>query len=282
MLVKLGKRLALNRSRTLYYIYHKYLCRDPHPLNMPRRDVVLETDGQRFLVSNPAESSIGWAIFGHGVWEPEATGLICPRVREGMTVVDVGAHTGYYTILFAKRVGPRGQVIAIEPEGRALAFLHRNVEMNGHDNVTVLPVALSNRAGRAFEREQAFLVPDDGQVSAAEEANVAACVFDDLVESLELQRLDIVKIDVEGAELHVLEGMRQSLVRWSPDLLLEVHPAHLENCGRTVAKLDSFLATLGYDVQPVSGPSGSGVYTVLCLSPVKELAARPAGEVRCT
>ena len=280
MLVALAKRLGLNRSRALYYIYHRYLCRDPHPLNTPRRDVILGTDGQKFLVANPTESRIGRAIFDHGVWEPQATRFICPRIRPGMTVVDVGAHTGYYTILFAKRVGPTGRVLAIEPEKRALTFLHRNVEMNGYDNVTVLPIALSNRVAGVAELDDAFYVPDDGTAPPEDQSDAAAAVFDDLVESLELQRLDLVKIDVEGAELHVLEGMTRSLANWAPDILLEVHPSRMANCGRSVSQLETFLADQGYETQPVSGPSESGVYTVYCVSRVRTTsAARPATSV---
>ncbi|HUU84704.1 MAG TPA: FkbM family methyltransferase [Phycisphaerae bacterium] len=272
MLVGLAKHLGLNRSRVLYHVYHRYVSRAPHPLNMPRRDVVLETDGQKFLVGNPAESLIGQAIFYHGVWEPQATRSICPMVREGMTVVDVGAHTGYYTLLFARRVGPEGRVLAFEPEERGLAFLRRNLELNGHRNVTVLPVALSNRAARAAECQKAFYASDAGAEPPPDASGVVARVFDRLVDDLGIQRLDVVKIDVEGAELHVLEGMSESLARWAPLILLEVHPGKLENCGRSEEELAAFLARTGYQTQPVCGPSDSGVYTVLCARQAKAAA----------
>jgi hypothetical protein len=105
MLKTVAKELGLHRWKRLYNVYHKYFCRNPHPLNMPDEDVVLEMNGQRIWAADPKKSFIGRSIFYHGVWEKEATQFVCPRVREGMTVVDVGARTGYYTLLFAKRVG---------------------------------------------------------------------------------------------------------------------------------------------------------------------------------
>ncbi len=150
-------------------------------------------------------------------------------------------------------------------------------QMNGYDNVTVLPVALSNRVAGVAERNDAFYVPDDGTAPPEEQSDAAAAVFDDLVGPLKLQRLDLVKIDVEGAELHVLEGMTRSLAHWAPDVLLEVHPSKLTNCGRSVSQLNAFLAKRGYETQPVSGPSESGVYTVYCVSRVRTtLPARSA------
>ncbi len=279
VIVELAKRLGFGRSRAATWFYHRFLSREPHPANMPHRDVVLETDNQKILVANPAQSNIGRSIFFHGVWEPEATRFITPRVTAGMTVVDVGAHTGYYTILFARRVGQSGRVLAFEPEQRGLEFLHENLRLNDHRNVTVHPLALSNRAARVTECDKAFFVADDQDTpdSTAEEAAVR--VFDDLIPELGIDRLDIVKIDVEGAELHVLEGMGRALAQWHPAILLEIHPRKMEeNCGRTAAQLEEFLVSHGYRTEPVSPPSPSGVYTVYCTAsePATPAATREA------
>lgn len=75
MIKELAKRVGLNRIKPLYYVYHKYLCDDPHPLSMPSKPTVMDTDGQRFWVSGSAESYIGRSAFFHGVWEPDATAV---------------------------------------------------------------------------------------------------------------------------------------------------------------------------------------------------------------
>ncbi|MCH7703118.1 MAG: FkbM family methyltransferase [Planctomycetes bacterium] len=287
MIMELAKRVGLNRIKPLYYVYHKYLCDDPHPLNMPSRPTVMDTDGQRFWVSNPAESYIGRSIFFHGAWEPDATAVVDRHVNRGMTVVDVGAHTGYYSLLFAKRIGRTGRVIAFEPEAVGLDYLRRNIALNQHENVTIVPLALSDWSGTAAIEGKTYLcVPSvfaDAREHASDRSDAAGlalrragridvtsaadnpirtAAFDELVPELGIRRLDFVKIDVEGAEWHVLKGMRASLERWSPGLLLEIHPPQLKRSGQSESEVLRLLDDLGYARQLVGPPSPSGVYTV--------------------
>lgn len=278
MLKRWAKSIGLHNSKPLYHLYHRYFCRDPHPLNMPNRDVVLSTDSQKFLVPNPHRSHIGSAIFYHGVWEPEATAFVSPRVKPGMIVLDVGANGGYYTVLFAKRVGSTGRVIAFEPEPVGVQFIRRNVELNRYDNVTVMPVALSNTNGKAAAMANTF-VPDNAAAPASDKTFTLR-VFDDLLNELNVTRVDLAKIDVEGTELHVLEGMDKTLRTWSPDLLLEVHPASIERCGRSEQQLLQFLADRGYRTVPVQEASPSGVYTIYC-TPAAKPAEQPQPETLC-
>lgn len=289
MIMELAKRVGLNRIKPLYYVYHKYFCRDPHLLNMPTRPTIMKTDGQQFWASSPRESFIGRSIFFRGVWEPEATAIVNRSIKKDMTVVDVGAHTGYYSLLFAKRVGPTGRVFAFEPEALGLDFLRRNMALNGYGNTTIVPAALSDWSGTATVQGKTYLCGDDegtdvGQrpsdlchaaESTAKQARsadpatnvdepVRAAVFDELVPEFAITRLDFIKIDVEGAEWHVLRGMRGSLDRWSPMLLLEIHPTQLKRCDRSENHVLRLLDELGYARQLVGSPSSSGVYTVFC------------------
>ncbi len=287
MIMELAKRVGLNRIKPLYYVYHKYLCNDPHRLNMPSKPTVMDTDGQRFWVSSPFESYIGRSIFFHGVWEPDATAVVDRHVGRGMTVLDVGAHTGYYSLLFAKRVERTGRVIAFEPEAVGLDYLRRNIALNEHENVTIVPLALSDWSGAAAIEGKTYLcVPsvfDDARdhstdrsnaaglalrqarrldTTAATDAQTRTAAFDELVPELGIRRLDFVKIDVEGAEWHVLKGMRASLERWSPGLLLEIHPPQLKRSGHSESEVLRLLDELGYARQLVGSPSPSGVYTI--------------------
>lgn len=287
MIRELATRVRLNRIKPLHYVYHKYLCADPHPLNMPSKPTVMDTDGQRFWVSSPAESCIGRSIFFHGVWEPDATAVVDRHVDEGMTVVDVGAHTGYYSLLFAKRVGHAGRVIAFEPEAVGLDTLRRNMALNEHEHVTIVSLALSDWSGTAAIEGRTYLCAPgdfaDAREHSSDRSNAAGlalrrarrigptpaaddpirtAAFDELVPELGITRLDFVKIDVEGAEWHVLKGMRASLERWSPGLLLEIHPAQLKRRGQSESEVLRLLDELGYARQLVGSPSPSRVYTV--------------------
>lgn len=262
----LGKRWGLNRSRLLYYLYHRFICLDPHELKLPNRDVTLKMDGQRFRVANPSKSVIGRAIFLTGVWEPDSTRFVGDRVQEGMTVADIGAHTGYYTMLFARLVGRGGRVLSFEPEDRGLAFLRENIRLNRYANTTVVPIAMSNRVAPVTEWKQGYFPAGDLRVHEDDgsTASTFTRTFDDVAEELEIDRLDLVKIDVEGSELHVLEGMQRSLNNWNPVILLEVHPGKLEQANRREAELKQFLSDQGYRWEMLTEPSSSGVYTIWC------------------
>ena len=85
--------------------YLQYLCYRCLERCLPNRDLVVPWDGQQIMIRNPRQSLIGRDIILKGTWEAEVTSFICPRIVAGMTVLDVGADIGYYTLLFAKRVG---------------------------------------------------------------------------------------------------------------------------------------------------------------------------------
>jgi FkbM family methyltransferase len=152
--------------------------------------------------------------------------LMDAAIRPGATIVDVGANVGYNTVYASRRVGPTGRVVAIEPAGDNIAVLRENIAANGLDNVVVLPVA----AGRAHEVRDLFLRGETSAVNSLFRESVYAAVtgvepvrvapLDDLVDA----DPDLVKIDVEGAELDVLAGMTRLLRRPAIRLIVEWHP----------------------------------------------------------
>lgn len=140
-----------------------------------------------------------------------------------MTVIDVGAHQGRYAIQFSRRVGENGLVLAVEPEDRNLALLHRNLELNEIHNV------LSIR-GACWSRREPLQFSHGGTLdlsrvtqSAAKNGDLIGLPLDDLVAKVALRRVDLVKIDVEGAELEVLEGAQRVLREFRPSLFVECH-----------------------------------------------------------
>lgn len=147
----------------------------------------------------------------------------------GMTVVDVGAHQGRYAIQFSRHVGEAGLVVAVEPEPRNLAILTRNLELNGICNVRPIRAACWSRR----EPLQFWLgnTLDLSRVtkSTAENGDLIGMPLDDLVDELALRRVDQVKIDVEGAEIDVLEGGRKMLREFRPRLFVECHRTLFES-----------------------------------------------------
>ena len=152
--------------------------------------------------------------------------LLDRSVRPGATVIDVGANIGYNTIRAALCAGPRGHVVAIEPTPDTLVVLRHNIAASGLANIDIAPVAAGRIAGtqdlfvRGARSAVNSLFPNSRYASVTNVLRVPVMRLDDLVTGA----ADVVKIDVEGAELEVLEGMPRILsgprvaliVEWDP------------------------------------------------------------------
>jgi len=224
---------------------------------LPNRELIVSWDDQRILIRNPRHSLIGREVLLNGIWEPEVTNFICPKLSHGMTVIDVGADIGYYTLLFARRVGEQGRVIAFEPIPAARERLEDNVELNGYTNVTICDFALFSSKGQVILEGPLQLSRINPAKTKTEnkDIHVETRVFDECLLELEVQRIDLVKIDVEGAELEVLRGMEESLTKYHPNLLVEVHPKHLSHFDYSPGDLLRFLDGRNYRVDPVDSTS---------------------------
>jgi FkbM family methyltransferase len=162
-----------------------------------------------------------------GYWEIWLTQFFARLVKPGMTVIDVGANFGYYTVLFGDAVGATGRVIAIEPVPSTAAILRKTIDINGLTHTTHLVVAA---AGDRDDAEVHMLVPpgepkNAAVVAAPREGSiiVPSVTIDRLTRDLD--RLDIVKIDAEGAESTILAGMNETIARFKPRILLEFNAA---------------------------------------------------------
>ena len=180
----------------------------------------------------------------NGTYEREQTALFERLLRPGHTVLDVGANVGYYTLLASVLVGDAGRVHAFEPEPRNAGFLRRHAAINRRGNVRVEQAAVSDRAGTA--RFDFGSGSGTGHLADAGALEVRTLRLDDYCAEHGLAP-DALKIDVEGAEVSVLEGARQTLERHRPVLFLSTHGAEVH------APSLAFLRGLGYRVSPILG-----------------------------
>jgi FkbM family methyltransferase len=191
-----------------------------------------------------------------GLYEPPVTRVFQRQLRPGGTVIDAGANWGYFTLLAAAAVGPSGAVVALEPDPRQYDTLVRNVDMNGFTHVTAVRAAASANAGRMTligyadddENRGVTRIAANGEVgahSATRPFDVDGVTIDGLMPPA--REVDLVKIDVEGAEDLVLQGMREGL-SWHRyrAVLLELHPALLKARGVAPESCLSFLQQHGY------------------------------------
>jgi FkbM family methyltransferase len=186
-------------------------------------------------------------------WEPEVWDALCDGLVEGSVAIDVGAHIGVDTLKLARVVGISGRVVAVEPNPITLLDLRSNIQASSAANVTVAPVALSDAEGQLTLFDSRSTGNSGSSSLSAENAGDSAASYtvrtrtlDDVVAELGLARIDVIKADVEGAELLVLRGATTTLARFHPKLVLEVVPRQLESMGASVEALESFLAQHGY------------------------------------
>jgi FkbM family methyltransferase len=145
------------------------------------------------------------------------------KFKKGMTFLDVGAHVGKYTLRAAVSVGNEGKVIAVEPDKDNFDVLVRNIALNGLSNCVPLNLAAYSSDGEVL----LFKGADSAVHSIKEDFGegsykVKARALDNVLEEIGVKRLDLVKIDVEGAELEVLEGMEKTLKKQNPTLIIEI------------------------------------------------------------
>jgi FkbM family methyltransferase len=175
-------------------------------------------------------------------------------VRRGHTVVDVGANIGYNTLHAARLAGARGRVVAVEPTPDNLEVLRRNVAAAGLANAVVEGVAAGRVAGtreffvRGARSAVNSLFAQSCYAAVTDVLRVAVKPLDDLVDG----RVDVVKIDVEGAELDVLEGMARLLQTRPEALIVEWHPVLQAMAGYAPDALPRWLLERGWRLQAAS------------------------------
>jgi FkbM family methyltransferase len=166
-------------------------------------------------------------------------------VHPGMTVVDIGANIGYYALLLAQSVGPVGHVYAFEPDPPNLQLLRKNVAANGFQNiVTVVPLACGTQSGVTSFSNSSFYGQKNQKVAVIE---VKVVSLDDYFSFLGWPQVDLIKMDIEGAEKTALDGMQQ-LSQRNPQLniILEFNPFMMKQAGVTRAGFFDALCSLGF------------------------------------
>lgn len=189
----------------------------------------------------------------------EEQALIASYLQPGDTFIDVGANIGVFSLMAAEKVGPTGSVVAFEPASDTSARLWENVELNGfEDRITILQCALADEKGELALFDSDVEANDLGKRSFFQHGKaietVPVRVFDELVAdgTVVLNKpVGALKIDVEGAELLVLEGMRNFLKQHKPKVVLvESLESQLSWAGTGLRDLENFFSQHGYRKLP--------------------------------
>lgn len=206
------------------------------------------------LFLDPQDWVISRALSINKVWEPEETKFFRQILHEEMTVVDVGANIGYFTVLFSKIVGERGRVISFEPDPGSYSILQKNVKENNLANVLAIQKAVADFCGKAKlylsktnhgDNRMSSTIIEDIDIER-EVIDVDVTSLDDALKDI---NIDFLKIDTQGAEMKVINGAQKMIKRnKNLKIALEFWPIGLRSQMSEPSDLLSKLREMGFDI----------------------------------
>lgn len=230
------KGLGIGRIKPFFDIYRYAIA-----LTKPRK--VLTRGGWIILDD---KDSLLLSVFPD--FSPGITKVITKNIKEGMTVIDAGAHIGFFTLLLAKLVGESGKVYAIEPNGANLKLLTQNVKSNGYKNVEIIRGAVTDK-GKKVKLNISNESTSEHKITSANNENfkrfeyVDAVVLDKLAGS---RKIDFIKMDIQGAEILAFCGATKLLKRSKNlKMIIEFWPWGLHRSGKSPNELITILKKYG-------------------------------------
>lgn len=175
--------------------------------------------------------------------------LLKQTLKNGDTFIDIGANEGMLSLLASRLVGEHGAVVAFEPNPKPREIFQKTIARNAISNIKIVPVGLGDK-----DETLTLASPkiNSGEASFgrsnynSDQVDVVHCVVrrgDDVLADVAPK---LIKIDVEGFELHVLKGLKQLLIRQRPPIIMEMIAGHLANADTTPEEIVSFMTSLGY------------------------------------
>jgi FkbM family methyltransferase len=210
---------------------------------------VADYAGRRLYFCLSRNVNRGW------LYEPETTRFMWNWLRPGDTFIDVGANAGYFSAMAASIVGAKGHVHAFEPNPPVSRLLQRSVELNGYEErMRVNPLAVTDRAGcvQLWCRSDGKATDDATTVPQADRIprQVESTTLDAYCDASGIDKIRLIKIDVEGAELDVLRGASHVLGTIRPDaVVIEFAPVLLTDSALTWTKLLTKFASYNYSIR---------------------------------
>ncbi|MFY7843264.1 MAG: FkbM family methyltransferase [Rhabdochlamydiaceae bacterium] len=204
--------------------------------------IVMETDG--------GARSAPFEILNFGEYEKEDEEISYRLLKNGDTILDIGAHIGWFSINWAKRF-PLSQIYAFEPVPAIFTYLKRNVNHNE------LPNVILNNYGCSDKNKEDWMYYFQGGSALSSVANLIdhpsphkiKCEFrsiDEIVSLYKLKSVDLIKCDVEGSEWFVLKGAYKTLIQHKPIIFIELYEEWCKKCGYSTKDVISFMRELGY------------------------------------
>jgi FkbM family methyltransferase len=200
-------------------------------------------------------SCVDGDIKNTGVWEPNTTHAIKQLVKEGDVVLDIGANIGYDTVIMSKLVGETGKVYAFEPTSHYFDVLNRSLAANKITNTKTFNFGLSDADAELdiYLGQHSATIHDPEGKAVLPKEKIILRTLDKVAEEEKLDRVDFIKLDVDGHEPAVLDGGWKTIDRFSPIILLEISAEHYLEAGVLVWDFYELLKSKGFYIYSEEG-----------------------------
>ncbi|MES2622912.1 MAG: FkbM family methyltransferase [Patescibacteria group bacterium] len=238
---KYGQYIFLNKKENINLV---------HFTKPTLKDVTYKDISYKIMI-DPENGLIDKDIYNNGIWEPEILEILKEHVQENSKCLDIGANIGQHSMCMAA-IAKKGKVYSFEPLPKLVNQINQSIQANNFTNVTVCNFGLSNKN----EVKEIYLdnlnigrttFDKRDEATSVERAEVK--VFDDFWN--ESDRIDFMKMDVEGYEYYALQGMKKNIATYHPKMLIEFTPLFYKKMNISSEELLTFILDLGYRIYDI-------------------------------
>lgn len=223
------------------------------PWLKPNKQNIITVNGCKLEIipSDPLGTSAELLLFN--THEPISTKLVTKLLKKGMTCLDIGANIGYYVLLESKIVGDNGKILAVEPSPENFSFLKKNIELQNSTNIKAYNFAAGDTEGNLdfliYENasNSGMIIPKGTQPKwPGKIIQVPVKKIDNFLDELGITKIDFLRMDVEGYEYHIFEGMKKTIEKSKPIIQIEVHKSIMGK--DTTRQWFAMIKNAGYEV----------------------------------
>ena len=196
-----------------------------------------------------------WFRYFESDYEKENCAFLQRTIKPGMDILDIGAHIGFFSVIFSQLTKNSGRIVCIEPTPGTFQYLLETLKINHCKNVTPVQAAVSDKIGSAtfyisdeYEGNNSNSLVDKHPLLEMNGYEVRLETIDNIITSFSLKP-SFIKIDVEGAELDALRGGLSTFSEYKPSLILGLHPAAIQRKGDSLEAIWELLINAGYRVE---------------------------------
>lgn len=235
--------------RNRYFGFYKHLFK---PRNMFKGQTLICNFDKGLKIKADLDEWIQQQIYFLGTWDRRGLNFLRNYLKKDDVFIDVGANIGAYSLVASKIVGKGGRIHSFEPVTKVFERFGENIRLNNMTNITANQKAVYNTSdiisifvSSVENAGMSSVFHHDSESGIIEK--VQAITIDDYVDKMNLQRVNMIKIDIEGAELFALQGMQNTLKKFRPITIIEISEDVLKNSNQSGLEVSDFMKSMGYE-----------------------------------